>query len=622
MKTGSKAVCVTLAAFIVTIISCGCEKPHAPYPGRTPSGEGGQQGEVPEASVLNLTPIAELNQGAGTVNSHKGATGRSHLMRDYRSYTNFSGVSLGGDYPVYPRITRAKNGKYILVYHQGNSSTWAGDESYMLSSDDLVTWRSHGKFNGKVAITDDFGYANTRGYAGPNILTLSNGDILYSVSYRAISGKGGHHYRENHNSGGILVRRSKDNGVTWDNGISIFTGINWESHMVEMPNGDIHCYFTNSDPSLVGVVPEWPDVTNNSGTAVVISKDGGYTWDYKGYVVRQARGSSGDVVLFTDQMPVVIPLNETGELAGAFESQMKPPAGTKSDYHISLAYSGEGRTEYPILTGNTLGPADRQNSYVKGCAPFIVQFPSGETALSYNESNKIYLHLGDETARHFGTAQTPLLKNGFWNGMYVDGTHRLLLATGGSNKTLQLICLYLNHDIAASSRTVTVDGSNAEWQKTDDALFVGSKSQAQATLRCSADAENLYLLVEVLDENISTSDYATVTLAGAGVSSVSNGSVRVQVSAAGIKSQAVYKSSWFQESFGAEAVPAIDGTADKTTDTDNGWLCEVKIPKSALPASVEGKLALNFAFFDMAGGEDTVAAQTQPGQWPELTGLK
>ena len=621
MKIGRKTVFATAVTFLA-LISCSGTQPHSPYPGRDPSGGGDeQQGEVPASTQLNIVPIWQLNQGKEVINSHKGATGRSHLMRDLRSYTAFEGVPLGGDYPIYPRITRAKNGKYILVYHQGNSSTWAGDQTYMLSSDDLATWRSHGMFNGKVAITDDFGYSNSRGYAGPNILTLSNGDILSSVSYRAISGKGGHSFRENHNSAGILIRRSKDNGVTWDDGISIFKGINWETHLVETKNGDIHCYFTNSDPYLAGVVSEWPDVTNNSGTAMVKSTDGGYSWQYQGYVVRQSRGASGDIVLFTDQMPVVISLNETGEMAGAFESQMKPPTGTQSNYWVSLAYSGRNNTEYPILTGNQLGPSDRQSSYVKGASPFLVQFPSGETALSYNDNNIIYLRIGDETARTFAEALTPLQKKGFWSGMYVDGGHRLLLSSGGTNKTLQLVCLYLNHDITVTNRSVVMDGVNSEWQNTDDALFVGSKSQAQATLRCSADKDNLYFLVEVLDNNISVSDYATITLATPGSSSVGNGSVRIQVSPAGLKSQAVYKSSWFQEKLGIEAVPGIEGSAGNAQDTDKGWLCEIKVPKSSLPEQTDAAISLDFSLFDMLGGEDIVAPVAKPSQWPHLKGF-
>ena len=621
--TGCKNLLFALLFAAAVIASCGGEKAHAPYPGRTPSGdgEGGQQGEVPESSTLSITPIGELNQGTGTINSHKGATSRSYLMADYRSYVTLDANMTGGDYPVYPRMTRARDGKYILMFHQGNSSTWAGDKTYISTSNDLKEWTRGVLFNNPTPITDDFGNANTRGYAGPNLITLDNGDIISSVSYRAISSKGGHSYRESHNSAGILVRRSTDNGATWDDGISIFTGINWESHLLQTADGNIYCFFTNSDPYLAGVVAEWPDVTNNSGTAVVKSTDGGHTWQYQGYVVRQSRGSSGDIVLFTDQMPVVIALNETGEMAGAFESQMKPPTGTTSNYWVSLAYSGSGKTEYPLLTGNNLGPADRQSSYVKGAAPFLVQFPSGETALSYNYDNYVNVSLGDETARTFAAPQKPLQKKGFWSGMYVDGGHRLLLSAGGSNKMLQLICLYLNHDIAVTSRTVSVDGSNTDWQNTDDALFVGAKSQAQATLRCSADADNLYLLVEVLDENISASDYATVMLSSPGKTSVGDGSIRVQVSAAGLRSQSVYRSSWFKESLGAEAVSAVEGTAGKATDTDKGWICEVKIPKASLPAATAGHLSVDFAFFDLAAGEESVAPVGKPLEWPEIAGL-
>jgi hypothetical protein len=300
---------------------------------------------------------------------------------------------------------------------------------------------------------------------------------------------------------------------------------------------------------------------------------------------------------------------------------MKTPTGTTSNYWVSLAYSGKGKTEYPILTGNTLGPDDRQSSFVKGASPFLVQFPSGETVLSYNNNNYIYVRSGDETARTFGDAQTPFPQKGFWSGMYVDGGHRLLLATGGSNKMLQLMCLYLNHDITASPRSAVMDGSNSEWQNSDDALFVGAKSQAQATLRCSVDADNLYLLIEVQDENISVSDYATVILTTTGAANMPEESVRIQVSAAGLKSQAVYRNSWLQENLGIEAASAIDGTAGKASDVDKGWICEVRIPKSSLPVTALGKMSLDFLLFDIGAGEESVAPSSHPLEWPQIAGL-
>ena len=59
---------------------------------------------------------------------------------------------------------------------------------------------------------------------------------------------------------------------------------------------------------------------------------------------------------------------------------------------------------------------------------------------------------------------------------------------------------------------MALDGDDSEWAESDEALFVGSRCQAQATLRCSADAENLYFLVEVFDESLSSTDFAYILL--------------------------------------------------------------------------------------------------------------
>ena len=50
----------------------------------------------------------------------------------------------------------------------------------------------------------------------------------------------------------------------------LFKGPNWESHLIQLPNGDIHCYFAYPRPWISDA---------NSGTALVVSKDGGKTWE-------------------------------------------------------------------------------------------------------------------------------------------------------------------------------------------------------------------------------------------------------------------------------------------------------------------------------------------------------
>lgn len=608
---------VSIVFFVLFLFSCGKPKSHAPYPGSGSGFQDNNLGDLPASTLLGITPIGELNQSASIINSHKDAIERSSVNLDYRSYLALEPGITGGNYPVYPRMTRTNEGRYLLFYHIGNSSTWAGNQNFLLISDDLKNWTYKGVFNTYKYIKDDFGYDNKRAFAGANVLRLSNGDILCVASYRALSGYGGHSYRENHNSSGIWLRRSKDDGKTWDSGMSIFTGMNWEPHMVELPSGDIHCYFTNSSILINRV--EWPKIYNNAGTALVKSTDGGYTWTFEGDVVRQVRDKLSDITLFTDQMPVVICLNETAELAGAFESQMAKADFEDTDYWVSLAYSGDDKS-FPVLQGNEVGPKDRSSAIYKGASPFLVQFPSGETVLVYNTNNIPYMRIGNVRARDFGPEIRYFTNNGFWAGLYVDGGHRLLASIGGSKSNLYFECLYLNHDIKASFRTAVVDGSNSEWEKTDDALFVGSKSQAQATLRCSSDKDSVYFLVEVLDENISISDYATIYLSSSEDVILGPSTKRIQLCPSGLKSEASYFGSWQPDELGVRALSGIEGTAGDAKDKDVGWLCELSLPKSKLSLK-NGELIVNFALFDFSGLEDSLRDIKSMKTWPIISNL-
>lgn len=88
---------------------------------------------------------------------------------------------------------------------------------------------------------------------------------------------------------------------------------------------------------------------------------------------------------------------------------------------------------------------------------------------------------------------------------------------------VQMAQFVLNHRIDAVKREVTVDGNNKEWANTDHALFVGGKSQAQGTLRCSYDDDNIYFLLEVLDRNLLASDYTSLYISPVGNNKLSKG---------------------------------------------------------------------------------------------------
>ena len=138
------------------------------------------------------------------------------------------------------------------------------------------------------------------------------------------------------------------------------------------------------------------------------------------------------------------------------------------------------------------------------------QLPSGETVLSYESSSKYTLKIGDATARNFGSAYQPF-SGGYWGSFCIIDSHTLVGTNIKAKEgPVQMAQFVLNHRIDAVKRKVTIDGNNKEWANTDHALFVGSKSQAQGTLRCSYDDDNIYFLLEVLDRNLLASDYASL----------------------------------------------------------------------------------------------------------------
>ena len=86
------------------------------------------------------------------------------------------------------------------------------------------------------------------------------------------------------------------------------------------------------------------------------------------------RWEKNGIVGYNHQMPSVVRLNDNKGLAAAVETN-------NSGYHISLCYSDKDEWEY--LAGDQEGPADSNNCVFSGMGPYLGQFPSGETVLSY-----------------------------------------------------------------------------------------------------------------------------------------------------------------------------------------------------------------------------------------------
>lgn len=563
--------------------------------------EGDGKGTTQE-TLLTITPIEKLNQGNSIVNSHADVTSHSSLKMNFRSYIDLGQGALGVSSPNYVRIKKLANGNYIMFYHNNQ----IGASCYYSTSQNLKAWIAKGKLLSNYAIIDSDNKANERRFSNCDALVLSNGDIIAVASYRANI-----NYKEKPLDAGIVMLRSTDNGISWSTPVEIYRGVNWEPSLLELPSGEIQCYFTESSRTNT----EGTD----TGTAMIVSKNKGATWtpsfgSNPYYVIRTKHMKDGKT-LFNDQMPVVIKLNGSNELAAAVEANI-------GGYNISFAYSGEDG-EWDQLNVNQEGPVDRNDFAFEGSAPYLVQFPSGETVLSYNKSSTYFMKMGDAKARDFGEAYAPFSGNGYWGTLERIDNHQLIGAMPNtSDGVIMLSQFILNHDIVATRRSVKVDGDNSEWANTDHALFVGEKSQAQATLRCSFDDENVYFLVEVLDNVISKDDYATIYLSPVSNNMLTEKSCRIRVSHEGLKGVYTYKTDWTNADLNVSVNAKYKGTISNIYDQDYGYITEISVPRSKLNIE-SGEIRVNFSIFDKQGGLDAIsnASSTNTANWISIKGL-
>ena len=603
----------------VSLASCKAEGPD----------DGSKQ--IPsESTKLTLTPFEKLNASADAVNSHKDDWAQSVLTLNYRSIVNVGASVLGTSSPSYSRIVKLADGSYILTAHDSYSGG-NGSTVYWATSQDLVHWTPQGKLFASRSVVNARGQEATRLYTNGFGKVLSNGDVLMFASFRTTGTYSFWKWRDDQ---GIEMRRSTDNGKTWSEPYEVYRGPNWEAIMLEDGDGELELYFSESRPWISG---------SHSGTSMVRSTDGGRTWlpglgkePYR--VIRHTwYDAHQDKWLFTDQMPGLIILNDSKCKAGVFESAHDYPVGGSVNFCISFAWSPEdGNWNYiegeekdgtglDVKTAK-VGPVDRKIDVWNGSAPSLLQFPSGETVVSYGQDWYQWLRIGDSRARNFGDAGKYLPAKGSWSSILLDGTHELIThmrnSTDGKNVGVILCKLALNHRIAASSHKVVIDGGNSDWVNADDALFAGSKCQAQATLRCAADADNIYFLVECRDDNVSKDDYVQLFIAPSDAAKLNAQTLRVKVGLNGLRNQGVYAGNWIEKDFGANAVVRYDATLSDASDVDNGWLAEICVPRSSVKV-VDGKVKVNLALFDMEGGEDAIVStgEKNPQKWITVTGL-
>lgn len=598
----------------VLALLVGCTKETQQTGGKGGSGES-------QSKSLELTEFSKLNLGDSPLNSHAADWELSTVKMDYRSYIEL-GASNNVYKPTYSRIRTLRDGSYILTWQDAVGVNGNGENTFYALSRDLKNWVYMGYLWQGKDVYNGLGNPDVRRYTNANTLQLSNGELLAVASFSTVKTYANQNYTDEQ---GIVVKRSRDGGYTWFGEQEIYHGPCWEPHLIELPSGEIQCFFSESRP--------WSS-SSHSGTDMVRSSDGGETWEpalgRSAYRVMRKKWWNDPLNMwcYTYQMPVGVILNNSKQFAFAMEScnqrVVNASGGTSDQFSIAIVFSHEdGSWDY--LEGDEITPKERRidSVVVRGAAPYLVQFPSGETLLAYGGTDsRQHFRIGNATATEFGATDLAALPDvGSWGGLDLTTSHTVISCMrdsrdGAENATIALARFHLNHSITATQRTVTLDGDAAEWADTDEALFVGSRCQAQATLRCSADAENLYFLVEVLDENLSSTDFGYILLSpDDGTGRLSAQSRRIRFGYDRLKGTDQYAGGWREYDFGVSYAGAYDGTPKEMDDADNGFRAEISVPRSSI-GSIDGRILIDFGYFDAAANiEDVLCDASNTAKW-------
>ena len=577
---------IALLAFALLALACGGKA--GPDSGPGGSGEG----------VL-LHTVWDMDTSAVAINSHAGDELTSVLQPIWSKFQKIPHIYMNVGVPAdateqkfscYPRIKLMADGNYLLLYHSGR----LGSRIWCRRSSDFLNWTPAEMLYEPVSVDVPEGNKTVqdwRRFVNPDAVVLKhngamNGDILMVCSYRATK-----HYDQGIDCG-LSFRRSTNNGKTWSKPTLVPVGANWEAYLLELPDGTIHCYYTDATPQ-----------TRNSGTSLIVSTDGGYSWSEKIRVSRQFKYTYRTNVeekkqyngekIFTDQMPCFRLLNDGRTIMGWLEARIENPApptdcGNSDTYNshceMSLVYN-DGFT-WQDLGENSAGPARRKTNIMRrGAGGYVVTYPSGEVFISCGLYSLFHIRLGDAAGENwYGNSDwlddanwtIPFKGTGYWGCMETCGSNMMAVGmhediTENNPGGMQLGMYYLNQRQKPSEQDIEIDGDASEWL-TDKGWFIADTLGDEVFIRSAISNGKLCFAVERKDA--SADDGSTVNI----ILSRNGGTpVNARVGLHGLVA-----------SNASGAVAATNPATAK--DGSKGYVCELAIPLSSLGVSKGGSL--------------------------------
>lgn len=473
--------------------------------------------------------------------------GGSRIAWDFSSLREIAPV---GDYP---RMCRISDDTVAVVYENGYGSTvirYSGDEGRNWSDPDTL-------FRGfTVGSGRDSAFVWV---SNPELIRLAGGELLAACNYRPQ--KPGVYPFE------IVIRRSTDAGVSWSPPQTVYRAGKsfgdgcWEPSFLELPNGDVHIYFSNE-----GVFTE----SDEQDIEVLISHDGGVSWEPETRQVCFRAGKRDGMpvaCLVGDEILVSVEDNRIGEFK---PSVVRNPVGAC--------------WQKPVLADSPLRePALREplHDTVYAGAPYIITLPTGETALSYQttrgrtknwELSTMEVAVGDCEGRNFTNVTQPfdiptdrLAK---WNSIMVFDRDRIAALSGcnykGGKVGVWMILGYIVPQLTMIRSDIRADGnvSDEEWGGKLP-VFIGHRGLSNVRAGVCRDGRDLCFAARVSE---STKGRCSVNFY------LSAGEKNYKIATSRGASATVFRQdgkTWTQLPGGVES-----GVEDR----DGGYGVEVKIP--------------------------------------------
>ena len=301
----------------------------------------------------------------------------------------------------------------------------------------------------------------------------------------------------------ISIRRSSDLGQSWSSPITIFEGEPrwndgcWEPTLLQLPNGDLQLYFTDEGRF---------QITNEQETRMMLSHDGGKTWDATIYNVSYRQGARDGMpvpVLLDDGIIVSIESNPVWEMLRPNILRTK----ISNPWPQQISANSPEREDPGIQFGNN----------VRGAGPYIIRIPTGEVLLSYQTNadrtdmnhETVEVAIGDNKGRNFSKITRPFdlsyEKSATWNSlMQWDSTCVAIVSSMDYSSSVVGVWYQLGYIIPViniENGTPAIDGNlkEKEW-KANFPIFIGSKSVDNLKMRFQFDSNNLYLNIAVSDK--------------------------------------------------------------------------------------------------------------------------